>query len=451
MISILENKNNKWLLTLIEQEDDLKKIRRYRSRDSINAFVDELNSPEIIVEYINDVKLYYDDNILVLKNYRKYRDRVLYKKISRKVNNDVKIVNVLYTNIEKIRSIVKKVLINKITVASTIVVLGTSIVSALKPSSLQPSNPVEETTEHSENENPTELETSIDEMLNDENNIINKNQQSFNSLDDRILQLEDISSTNQNGNFAVGSKLNEYTLNKMVSYMKEHEQTFKNASLKYGIDPYLLLSFCMTETSLMHDETIPGGTNYNGCAIGAMQIESINLGSDITAYNYQTNQYDTVSITQDKLTDLSSNIEIGAMIFQNILNRYNNNVYISIQAYNYGVTAMDKVIQAYAKQTGKEFEEVISDVNDIGWMKYVNDIHKNPKKYLPNWEYNTYGNNTYVYSVLGYYIGRYIVINDNCVYDLVFNTCTLYSEDPLYKFQDSSKSLSQEDTQRLSR
>jgi hypothetical protein len=114
------------------------------------------------------------------------------------------------------------------------------------------------------------------------------------------------------------------------------------------------------------------------------------------------------------------------MMLQNNLERYNNNVYIAIQSHNYGTSAMDLIIETYAKEVGKSFEEVTLDMTDIGWMKYVNDMHNNPKKYISSWKSGTYGNNNYLYSILGYYMGQNIVNNgkDNYyIYDLVSNTC----------------------------
>lgn len=250
------------------------------------------------------------------------------------------------------------------------------------------------------------------------------------SLDNRIIEIENIEYMDGN-NFNVCSKLNDYALNKMISCMENTGETFLKAYSNYGVDPYLLLAIYMTETSLSHNSTIPGGSRYNGCAYGAMQIEKTNIGETITAYNYQNEQYDTITITEDKLIDFDSNIEIGAMLMQNCLEQYNNNVYIAIQAHNYGRYAMDIIIQKYASEVGKTFEEVTLDVNDYGWLKYVDDMHNNPKNYFSNWQYSTYGNNKYIYNVLGYYMGQNIVNNskDNYyIYDLIGNTCTLQNK-----------------------
>lgn len=411
---------NKWTLYVKGQHNGVNIRKKIRSKKNIDLFVDSLGTPDKMFMGIEDLKLVYDGCDVILKNYRKYNNRFLYMKIMKKINANVDVTDVTYTNIEKIGYLAKKLLLNR---NSIIALAAISVIGGVKLS--QPNtDSVPETFAVVEGLNDI-LEATPEFYFEEEEAAFDV--ESYLSLDNRINEIENIQYNEQNSSFNICSNLDEYALNKLVKYYEEYGHIYMNASKKYGVDPYLLLSLAMTETSLLHENTIPGGCNYNGSAVGVMQIERVHIGSEVTAYNYELGEYETVKITEDKLIDLETNVEIGAMMFQNNLEKYNNNVYIAIQAHNYGEQTMDLIINAYSKETGKTFEEITLDYGDLGWLKYVDDVHNNPHKYLSNWSYNTYGNNNYIYSVMGYYMGQNVVNNTQdsyYVYDLTNDTCT---------------------------
>lgn len=409
---------NKWVLRLKGQHKGINIKKTIRNKNDINAFVDGLDIPDKIYMGYENLKLVYDDCEVILKNYRKYKNRFLYMKIMKKVNSTVDILDVSYTNMEKIGMIAKKLLINR---KSIVALAAISIIGGIKLN--EPNKEPKDIYIPPITHQNVDMENILVETVEEESFDI----EPYLSLDNRINEIEYIKYNNPQTNFNLCSNLNEYTLDRLVKYYEENEKIYLDASRKYGVDPYLLLSLAMTETSLLHENTIPGGSDYNGSAIGALQIEKVHIGSSVTAYNYELGDYETVNITEDKLIDLETNIQIGAMMFQNNLEKYNNNVYIAIQAHNYGEQTMDMLINRYAKEIGKTFEDVTLDYEDMNWMKYVDDMHNNPNKYLSNWKYNTYGNNNYIYSVIGYYMGQNIVNNTQdsyYVYDLISNTCT---------------------------
>ena len=98
--------------------------------------------------------------------------------------------------------------------------------------------------------------------------------------------------------------------------------TFLKPGSNYGVDPYLLLAKAMTESSLMHNAVLPGGANFNNHAWGLMQIENVHIGEVISAYNYKTQQMDTIKITQESLKNLDTNVQIASMMFQKQLHKY---------------------------------------------------------------------------------------------------------------------------------
>ena len=211
-------------------------------------------------------------------------------------------------------------------------------------------------------------------------------------------------------NYQLGSGINEYTNMLMHNFISSsYFKYFLDNSESYNFDPYLLLAISLTESSLDHDSVIPGGANYNGSATGIMQIENSNIGSTVKAHNYKTNTDDSILITNESVLDIESNIKIGSMLFQNCLDKYKGNIYLTIQSYNYGTVMMDIIINKYAEEINSTYDEVINNYNDLGWLKYVSDVHNNPKNYISNWQYDTYGSDKYIDIVLGYYMGDMLV------------------------------------------
>ena len=158
---------------------------------------------------------------------------------------------------------------------------------------------------------------------------------------------------------------------------------------RYGVDPDLLIARDMQESSLSSN------TTYNPYgATGPSQIEYTLVGTKLTAYNFETNKYDTEKITIDKMTNLDSNIRLGTMRFARCLKKTHGNVYAALQWYNYGLI-FKKAINKYAKDKGITFDDVLKNINDLGWQKYIDDIHYNPSKYIKNWHQRTYGDNKY--------------------------------------------------------
>lgn len=162
----------------------------------------------------------------------------------------------------------------------------------------------------------------------------------------------------------------------------------------YGVDPSLVIARDMQESNLSTN------CEYNSVgATGPAQIEYTLIGSKISSYNFETNCMDTEVITIDKITDLDTNIKIGIMRLKNCLEECHYNVYAALQKYNYGLI-FDKAIAYYANDLSVTCDDVLNNINDLGWMYYINDIHNNPSKYIEAWQYNTYGDDKYVSRVI---------------------------------------------------
>lgn len=185
----------------------------------------------------------------------------------------------------------------------------------------------------------------------------------------------------------------------------------------YGIDPNLLMARDMQESGLNHNIFNPHG------AYGISQIEHTLFNSQVSVFNYETNSYETFVITEEGACDLETNIKYGAAKMQERLRSYGYNIFISLQAYNYG-PSMNFVLENYALEKGITKEDVLANKDDFGWLKYVDDLHYNPSNYLSNWEYQTYGDNEYINHVMRYIPEDILVIKDENGNDIIYNLQT---------------------------
>ena len=192
---------------------------------------------------------------------------------------------------------------------------------------------------------------------------------------------------------------------KVTEYLNsERGNLIHRYSSDYGIDANIVAAICEQESSLNHEQHTPGGAFYNGYGVGAMQLESP-AGEKITAYNYNTGNYDTIYETMDNACDESTNIQIGCMVLQNNLRHYDGNLAYAIQAYNYGQGMMDLIINRMQKDG--------VDTNDYNMLlKYIDDVHNNPSKYIDGWTENKYGDGKYLKHVLSHCPTKNVVCKD---------------------------------------
>lgn len=175
----------------------------------------------------------------------------------------------------------------------------------------------------------------------------------------------------------------------------EGQLIYKYAS-EYGVDPNIMAAIAMQETTLNHNACIPGGEWYSGYGVGLMQLESPS-GESVSAYNYNTNEWDTEYVTMDNACDLETNIKIGCMMFQNKLKENYGNVFLAIQSHNYGQGMIDMMMN---KLYGDKKESVMQDYSDTSWITEIENIHNNPGMYISEWEESGYGDGKYLEHVL---------------------------------------------------
>ncbi len=168
----------------------------------------------------------------------------------------------------------------------------------------------------------------------------------------------------------------------------------------YGIDPELLMAKAAQESNLTHDSF------RADAAYGISQIENTLFGSTITAYNYETNTYDTVTITEAGARDLETNIMYGTMRLQGTLTHYNNNVPLALQHYNFGYS-MTVVLNRLAESEGVSVESIINDPTNTTWLAAVENYHNT---YFGDGR--TYGDDKYAGKIIANLSDKYITLMD---------------------------------------
>lgn len=147
----------------------------------------------------------------------------------------------------------------------------------------------------------------------------------------------------------------------------------------YGIDPKLAIAVATQESDTgIHKSTIdPGG------ATGLMQIQNdVWVGNNVSAYNFETKQVETLKVTKNRIEDVEYNIKIGCMILQNAMEYMNHNILAGIQCYNMGCGNLNTILEEYSKHTGKSIDDILSNVNDTGWMDFRSIISVGEQEYV---------------------------------------------------------------------
>ncbi len=187
----------------------------------------------------------------------------------------------------------------------------------------------------------------------------------------------DISNDNydsKNDNFqSIAILPNEENNNLYQSILKKYGDIIREYSEDYGVDPQLMAAIITKESMGLSSNEF----NDNG-SIGLCQIQNVNLGEIKKAYNVKTLQNDFCEITLDKIKDDRGNIQCGTMIMADLLQQFNGNVIMALQAYNYGPNAIINLVSRYANDNLKTIEQVINE-NDYGWLSYRVEGYANYK------------------------------------------------------------------------
>lgn len=94
---------------------------------------------------------------------------------------------------------------------------------------------------------------------------------------------------------------------------EEYMEIYQKYEKMYGVDADLLCAIGAQESSGIHYNHSTNG----GHATGIMGIENIWKDESIRVFNFEKNEYETITVDYSKIGDLDYNIKIGASIFQN--------------------------------------------------------------------------------------------------------------------------------------
>ena len=144
---------------------------------------------------------------------------------------------------------------------------------------------------------------------------------------------------------------------------KEYDDLFDKYARRYGLDKNLLAAIAAQESSGNHY------SHLNGPGYGLMQIEYVHFGETLSAYNYETKTNDSITVTKESVSDLETNIKIGAIILRNELTRFNCNIPLAVAAYNLGSGNINTVLKNTSNRTGVSIDSMKNDPNGNVWTE----------------------------------------------------------------------------------
>lgn len=156
----------------------------------------------------------------------------------------------------------------------------------------------------------------------------------------------------------------------------------KEKAADFGLDAKMMLGIGTQERG-EHSRTID-----EGGGVGLMQLQyNVWAGEQISAYklNRSTNEFEkvTLTVTDEMMRDLESNVELACMVMQNCLDYTAYNIPMAIQMYNQGYGSIHEALVAYCSDTDQERIDVCHNQSDLGWIPYCANYNGDPD-YLRN-------------------------------------------------------------------
>ena len=248
----------------------------------------------------------------------------------------------------------------------------------------------------SKNEKNTELFISADNDINDydikekiqdmiindqehvSKNIIIKNDEKEVTVSTPDLTSEGINIENEE-DYKLNINYSEFNpdLEKLEFVKRNYGDIISYYSDMYGLNASIMIAIATQERGI-HSSTMD-----DGGATGLMQIQnSAWVGESLRAFNYNLNDYEEITVTDDMISDLEQNIKVGCMIFADALKLMKNNVLAAIQCYNMGFGSMMTILKNYGYDIDKEPYDILENPKDIGWLKYRNIVGIGDEHYL---------------------------------------------------------------------
>ncbi len=197
--------------------------------------------------------------------------------------------------------------------------------------------------------------------------------------------LNELNETDNNiVNLSFNDEFDEVKYNNVIS--NYYEATYERAS-RWGVSTNLALSMMSQES---------GGYEEN-----LMQIQWGSWAEEpITIFNFEKNEYEKIVLTEnpenfnnqgitqfiskEDLKNPKTNISIGCIILRYSFDQMNHNITAAIQAYNFGVNNMNKVLDAAALDLGTTRDELLNNQNDTTFLNYRDVITVGDPHYVEN-------------------------------------------------------------------
>lgn len=160
-------------------------------------------------------------------------------------------------------------------------------------------------------------------------------------------------------------------------YPLKYSEYVEKYAKKYDIDPYMVYAIIKAESNF--DENARSTSN----AVGLMQI--------MEATAIETAKKMDLEVTEEDLFNPELNINIGLKYFTSLLDKYNDNYYLAIIAYNAGIGNVDKWIEeGIIKEDASDIENVPFKETNNYVRKILRDyeIYKDLYKNQKNWNFN---------------------------------------------------------------
>lgn len=376
---------NQLRLNIYDKKEQDKIIREYRGRECYKCIEKLCNGKmkDRIDINSNDVELVYNTHILSIFGL----EEVLSKYGTNPILEDIEIYECI-KNAQKIKN--KKVKRKNKHVKVKLVAAGLilTILSGVAAGSLG-------NKKYKAYSSPTNIEIESDDLIED---LLydEETQEEIVSLSDE-KQIINLANEEQNEKVVVKLNYSDESDEKKAYIAKSYYgETITKYAKQYGVDPIVMIAIATQERGIHSDQKDIGG------ATGLMQIQNGSwVGKPLTAFNYNTNQKETIIVNEDDLSNVYYNIKVGCMIFQNNMREMKNNVIAAIQCYNMGYPNMEKILETYSNKTGKSMDEILLDINDYGWLDCRSAVEVGDTEYVENvvrWigknaDLGTYNNN----------------------------------------------------------
>ena len=200
----------------------------------------------------------------------------------------------------------------------------------------------------------------------------------------QIIDEEQVEKTNEELNSMFESDAFHYSYeNRSNSTPKQnskrYEDIFEKYANRYGLDKELLMAMASQESGGDHYNHL----NDNRPAAGIMQIEkSVHIGHEVKAYNFKTGQVEKIMVTQEKLNDIDSNIQIGSMILREYIENNNYNIPLAIQTYNMGPGNMSNALRTCSENENIDVSTMKNSPTNNAWLNYRSHIKAGDSKYV---------------------------------------------------------------------